>query len=113
MCILIASISADTLPIDYEAHIEATNFKVNEEGGYKHGYKTSNMIKVDEESDGTNIVEGSYSYVDPDGRTHTVTYIAGAGIGFQPTGDDIHPEVVAAVELNLKNPPQDEKDRKY
>lgn len=41
----------------------------------------------------------------------TVTYIAGAGIGFQPTGDDIHPDVSAAVELNLKNPPQ-EKDPK-
>lgn len=49
----------------------------------------------------------SDSYVDPDGKTHTVTYIAGAGIGFQPTGDDIHPEVSAAVELNLKNPPQE------
>lgn len=42
-----------------------------------------------------------------DGRTHTVTYIAGAGIGFQPTGDDIHPEVAAGIELNLKNPPQE------
>jgi hypothetical protein len=42
-----------------------------------------------------------------------VTYIAGAGIGFQPTGDDIHPEVAAAVELNLKNPPQKPEDAKY
>lgn len=46
--------------------------------------------------------------VDPEGKTHVVTYIAGAGIGFQPTGDDIHPEVSAAVELNLKNPPKKE-----
>lgn len=42
---------------------------------------------------------------------NTVTYIAGAGIGFQPTGDDIHPEVAAAVELNLKNPPQEEEKK--
>lgn len=39
--------------------------------------------------------------------------IIGAGIGFKPTGDDIHPEVSAAVELNLKNPPQKEEDRIY
>lgn len=108
---LIASACADTLPIDYEAHIEQTDFKLTEEGGYKHNYKTSNNIKIEEESDGQNIVEGSYSYVDPDGKTHTVTYIAGAGIGFQPTGDDIHPEVSAAVELNLKNPKQEEKEK--
>lgn len=67
---LIASVCADTLPIDYEAHIESTDFKLNEDAGYKFGYKTSNNIKIEEESDGTNIVEGSYSYVDPDGRTH-------------------------------------------
>lgn len=110
-CLLIASACGETLPIDYEAHIEQTDFKINEDAGYKFGYKTSNNIKIEEESDGQNIVEGSYSYVDPDGKTHTVTYIAGAGIGFQPTGDDIHPEVSAAVELNLKNPPQKEEDR--
>lgn len=109
-CLLFASICADTLPEDYEAHIESTDFKINEDSGYKYGYKTSNNIKIEEESDGQNIVEGSYSYIDPDGRTHTVTYIAGAGIGFQPTGDDIHPEVSAAVELNLKNPPQKHED---
>jgi hypothetical protein len=31
------------------------------------------------------------------------------GIGFQPISDDIHPDVIAAVERNLKNPPQEEK----
>lgn len=104
---LVVAVCADTLPIDYEAHIEETDFKQNEDGGYKQKFKTSNNIKIEEESDGQNVVEGSYSYVDPDGKTHTVTYIAGAGIGFQPTGDDIHPEVSAAIELNLKNPPQE------
>jgi hypothetical protein len=69
--LLIASAFADTLPIDYEAHIESTDSKLNEDGGYKFGYKTSNNIKIEEESDGTKITEGSYSYVDPEGRTHT------------------------------------------
>jgi hypothetical protein len=30
------------------------------------------------------------------------------GIGFKPTGDDIHPDIVSAIDLNLKNPPQKE-----
>jgi hypothetical protein len=96
---------------DIEAFIESADFTANQEGGYKHSVKTSNNIKLEEESDGTNIVEGSYSYVDPDGKLHVVKYIAGAGIGFKPIGEDIHPDVSAAVELNLKNPPQEEKDR--
>lgn len=96
---------------DIEAYIESTDFTANEEGGYKRSYKTSNKITQEEESDGINIVEGSYSFVDPDGKLHVVKYIAGAGIGFKPIGEDIHPDVSAAVELNLKNPPQKEEDR--
>jgi hypothetical protein len=59
----IALAKADTKPEDYEAQIEQTDFKVNDESGYKFNYKTSNNIKIEEESDGRNIVEGSYSYV--------------------------------------------------
>jgi Insect cuticle protein len=68
--VLIASVCADTKPEDYEAHIEQTDFEKNAESGYKFGYKTSNNLKISEEGDGTNVVEGSYSYVDPDGKTH-------------------------------------------
>lgn len=63
VCALIAISTADTLPIDYEAHIEETDFKVNEDGSYKQNFKTSNNIKIEEESDGQNVVEGSYSYI--------------------------------------------------
>jgi Insect cuticle protein len=69
-CAFIALACADTLPIDYEAQIEQTDFTVNQENGYKFGYKTTNNIKIAEEGDGQKVVEGSYSYVDPDGRTH-------------------------------------------
>lgn len=109
LALLVALVAADTPIEDIEAQVEQANFQVNEEGGYKSNYRTSNNIRAEEEGDGQRIVEGSYSYVDPDGKTHTVTYIAGAGIGFQPTSDDIHPDVIAAVERNLKNPPQEEK----
>lgn len=42
------------------------------------------------------------------GRTVKVTYTAGAGIGFNPKSspDVIAPQIVEAVELNLKNPPE-------
>lgn len=80
MCFaLIASIYGETPIEDIEAQVEQADFKVNDEAGYKFTYKTSNNIKAEEEGDGQKIVEGSYSYVDPDGKTHTVTYIAGAG----------------------------------
>lgn len=77
VCALVASATSEetpkdkheeanhTPPEDYEAHIESTDFKINDEGGFKFGYSTSNKIKIEEESDGQNIVEGSYSYVDP------------------------------------------------
>lgn len=109
--VLIAAAIAETPIEDIEAHVEENDFKANDDAGYKFNYRTSNKIQATEEGDGQKIVEGSYSYVDPDGKTHTVTYIAGAGIGFQPLGDDIHPDVVAAVERNLKNPPQEEKEQ--
>lgn len=107
--VFIASVYAETPIEDIEAHVEENDFKANDDAGYKYNYRTSNKIQATEEGDGTNIVEGSYSYVDPEGKTHTVTYIAGAGIGFKPLGDDIHPDVSAAIDLNLKNPPQEEK----
>lgn len=60
--VLVAAVFADTLPIDYEAHIEETDFKMNDDGSYKQKFKTSNNIKIEEESDGTNVVEGSCMY---------------------------------------------------
>ncbi|CAG7722202.1 unnamed protein product, partial [Allacma fusca] len=34
------------------------------------------------------VIQGSYSYIDPEGNTITVTYIADEN-GFQPTGDHL------------------------
>lgn len=57
------------------------------------------------------IVTGEYSYISPEGRNIKVTYTAGAGIGFNPrSSPDVIPEaLIEAVELNLKNPPLEEK----
>lgn len=105
LCLLIASVAAEQRAEDVEAVVEQNDFVINEDSGYKFNYKTSNSIKAEEEGDGVNIVEGSYSYLEPDtGRTVVVTYTAGAGIGFNPIGNVVHPQVAAAVERNLKNP---------
>ncbi|CAG7732055.1 unnamed protein product [Allacma fusca] len=54
------------------------------------------------------VIQGSYSYIDPEGNTITVTYIADEN-GFQPTGDHLPtpppvPEAIQkVVELALKN----------
>jgi Insect cuticle protein len=68
---LIASVCCDTPIEDIEAQVEQADFRVNEEGGYKTQYKTTNNIQAQEEGDGQKVVEGSYSYVDPDGKKHT------------------------------------------
>lgn len=34
-CLLLVSVQADTKPEDFEAQIEQTDFKVNDESGYK------------------------------------------------------------------------------
>ena len=74
--------------------------------GYKYSFKTSNQLEKDEVSK-NDVVTGEYSYVDSEGQTVRVTYTAGAGIGFNPKSNIIDPAIQAAVELNLKNPPQE------
>ena len=46
------------------------------------------MTPGDEPETGDLEVSGSYSFVDEDGVTYTVTYTAGQN-GFQPTGDHL------------------------
>ena len=79
--------------------------------GYDYKFKTTNNIEKGESS-AAEVVTGEYSYVDPEGRTVKVTYTAGAGIGFNPKSDIIHPEIQEAVELNLKNPAEPEEVKK-
>ena len=74
--------------------------------GYRYSFKTSNQLEKDEVSK-NDVVTGEYSYVDSEGQTVRVTYTAGAGIGFNPKSNIIDPAIQAAVELNLKNPPQE------
>ncbi|XP_030384981.1 larval cuticle protein 65Ag1-like [Scaptodrosophila lebanonensis] len=63
---------------------------------YKYAYETSNGINAQEEGQLNNAgseneaiaVRGSFTWVDPEGQSHTITYIADEN-GFQPQGADI------------------------
>ncbi|CAG7828296.1 unnamed protein product [Allacma fusca] len=63
-------------------------------GGFKWTYETSDGSKAEQEghtnppgSDNPGeVIQGSYSYVGPDGKTYSISYIADQN-GFQPKGD--------------------------
>ncbi|XP_019876732.1 flexible cuticle protein 12-like [Aethina tumida] len=64
--------------------------------GFKWGYETSNGISAEESGHLINAgseneaiaVQGSFKYVDAEGKTYTVTYIADEN-GFQPQGEHL------------------------
>ncbi len=59
---------------EYDAVIEKEEVTFNDNQGYLYNFETSNQIKQRQEGDGESIVEGEYSYVDPEGRLVRVTY---------------------------------------
>ncbi|XP_015590313.1 pupal cuticle protein [Cephus cinctus] len=58
------------------------------DGTFGAAYSQEDGVVFKEESDANGDRRGSYSYVDPTGKRHTVTYTAGKN-GFQATGDHI------------------------
>ncbi|UYV79212.1 hypothetical protein LAZ67_17001536 [Cordylochernes scorpioides] len=56
---------------------------------YAFGFATGDLggHSRSESGTGDGTVSGKYSYVDPNGNLRTVSYRAGPGIGFQPSGD--------------------------
>jgi hypothetical protein len=58
------------------------------DGKFGAQYSQEDGVQFKEESDADGTRRGSYSYVDPTGQRHTVSYTAGKH-GFQATGDGI------------------------
>lgn len=58
------------------------------DGTFGAQYKQEDGVEFKEESDAAGNRKGSYSYVDPNGQRHTVSYTAGKD-GFKATGDAI------------------------
>lgn len=84
---------------------------INPDNSYRYSYETSNNIKAEEEGDGVSKVQGSYSYIDPDGNPVNVQYEAGENIGFKPSGDGIHPAILKALDYILSHlPPKEDQE---
>ena len=94
--------------------IRSYNFEPSS-AGFRYSYETENDIKQETEGtmknvDGTDVMvmKGSYSYVGADGLTYTVDWYADE-TGYHPSAphlpvpvQPIHPEIVAAVEAQLR-----------
>lgn len=59
------------------------------DGKYNFAYSTGDDggHKREESGGSDGTISGKYSYIDPNGNVREVSYKAGAGIGFQPSGD--------------------------
>ncbi|XP_018575119.1 endocuticle structural glycoprotein SgAbd-4-like [Anoplophora glabripennis] len=77
--------------------IISQNEEINPDGSFKFSYETANGIKVDEtgylrddpsSTDKIQVIEGSVSYTDNDGKVISLRYVADEN-GFQPEGDHL------------------------
>ena len=63
---------------------------------YKYEFDADGYSRV-EESDPSGLVKGSYSYLDTHGNKQSLSYQAGANIGFVPLeSNGLHPEIMAS-----------------
>ncbi|XP_077302942.1 uncharacterized protein LOC143923235 [Arctopsyche grandis] len=112
--------SADATPVPIVAQLE----EFDEKGGYKYSFESGNGIKVEGSSfvktipfrrtkenadlkdaptnEEIQVLEGSYSYIAPDGSMISLKYIADEN-GFQPIGDHLPtpPPVPEAIQRSL------------
>ena len=104
---------------DYDSEILDDKFLLKPDSSYKYKFKTTNIIQVEQEGDGRDIVEGSYSYVSViwrhwwnewlNGNCRSIPMAAHTPwLTLHTTGDDIHPSISAVVDLVLKNPETEE-----
>jgi hypothetical protein len=85
--------------IEYENDDIATGinndyYDDNPDRSYKYEFSADGYSKT-ESSDASGYVEGSYSYVDDQGKHRSLSYRAGADIGFVPfEAEGLHPEIM-------------------
>ncbi|XP_034106893.1 larval cuticle protein 65Ag1-like [Drosophila albomicans] len=85
--VALAAPSGDTQIVRSESDVgpESFNFALETSDGTKT--EAAGQLKQVGEEAGIS-VKGSFSYVDPDGQTHVINYIADEN-GYQPQGADI------------------------
>ncbi|XP_026825399.1 pupal cuticle protein [Ooceraea biroi] len=105
-----ASCQGPHYPSSHRAAILSDARYLAGDGTFGAAYSQEDGVEFKEESDVEGNRRGSYSYVDPNGQRHTVTYTAGKN-GFQATGDHIPsapppvPPQPEYVPLSQYNPP--------
>ncbi|XP_076256906.1 endocuticle structural glycoprotein SgAbd-3-like [Rhynchophorus ferrugineus] len=85
--------------------------EVNPEGDFKWSFESGDGTKQEQTGafktiDKDTVVEevhGSFSYVDSEGKTHSVNYVANEQ-GYLPSGDDIAPEILSNLEYIASHP---------
>merc|ERR1739844_787837 len=71
-------------------------YEENSDRSYKYEFDADGCNRV-EESDPSGLVIGSYSYLDRHGNLQSLSYQAGADIGFIPLkSNGLHPEIMAS-----------------
>ncbi|XP_069674216.1 larval cuticle protein 65Ag1-like [Periplaneta americana] len=95
--------------------------QVNGDGSYSYSFETGDGTKAEQSgqlknlgpNDDGEVVQGSFSYVAPDGKTYSVTYTADEN-GFQPQGEHLLaiPEAIArSIEYNKAHPEEDKSQK--
>lgn len=65
-----------------QAMTNSFNSQINTDGSYIYDFETSNNIRVKADADANNLVNGEYSYKDPQGNDVKVVYKAGTALLF-------------------------------
>ncbi|EDW72922.1 larval cuticle protein 65Ag1-like [Drosophila tropicalis] len=78
--------AAETVRQEADVHAEGYNFNYETSNGIS-GQATGELKTLGPEESAV-VSKGSYSYTDPEGHQHTITYVADEN-GFQPQGEDI------------------------
>ena len=88
----------------YNAADEDDYFDADADASYSFGFR-SDEHERDETADQQGNIVGSYSYVDEAGITRTVSYKAGAGLGFVPQADFLPDELAASFKYYMHRHP--------
>lgn len=122
--VLIAAVCADEVTQE-PIPILRQEQDINPDGSYSYAYETGNGIAAEEhgnlkkiEENEAIVVQGEYSYTDPEGKLVKVTYISDEN-GYQPSSDilpkapEIPPQIQRALAyLATAQPPTEDTKRR-
>lgn len=100
--------------LDKDAYIEKYDSVVNPDGSFRYAVQTSNGIAAESQGDQNGNVQGSYSWISPEGEDVGISYIAD-DYGYRasgrsiPTPPPIPEHIIKALRYIAENPPAPER----